>query len=113
MNSLESVPLAYKNTFPFNKLLLIRALKEDCLITSINQYIQNTFTIFHEGLENILKNSKVPIIFILKQSMDPSRLIQKLAKSASMDDKVDIVSLGKGQGDKAQKLIELGMQEGR
>ena len=115
MNSLITVPSPYDKALPFHKLLLIKALKEDCLISCINQYIQQTFKVEKIDIFQILKSisNKTPIIIILKQGVDPLRLIQKIAKTHEMDEKIDIVSLGKGQGEKAQKLIEQAIPEGR
>ena len=115
MDSLSSIPSPYSRSLPFHKLLLLRALREDCLIQNTMQYIRQVIRIATNGTEQVLQESscKDPVIFILKQGVDPLRLIQKLAKNQEMDMKIDIISLGKGQGEKAHRQIEIAAMEGR
>jgi dynein heavy chain len=50
-------------------------------------------------------DSKTPVIFILSQGADPTTSLYKFAKDNNFDDKILGISLGQGQGEKAEKLI--------
>merc|ERR1719261_2066311 len=55
---------------------------------------------------------KTPVIFILSTGADPTAMLYRFAVSMSFQDKLDMISLGQGQGPKASKMLENGMKEG-
>lgn len=54
----------------------------------------------------------MPIIFILSPGMDPMNMIQRLAEDMNYLERMEVVSLGKGQGEKAKRYIEKSLIEG-
>ena len=53
-----------------------------------------------------------PIIFVLSSGADPTNSIFDFARKKGMFDKLKSISLGQGQGKKAEMLIENGKEEG-
>jgi dynein heavy chain len=56
--------------------------------------------------------STTPIIFILSPGADPMSYLFELAKNINMFDKLKILSLGQGQGEKAKENILSGRRNG-
>lgn len=67
-------------------------------------------------LADVYADSKcsVPIIFVLSPGVDPAELLYNFAKSPQFasEQKVEAISLGKGQSDKAKKLMSEGAEKG-
>merc|ERR1719359_736467 len=57
-------------------------------------------------------SEKTPVIFILSSGADPTAMLTRFAATMGFSDKLDMISLGQGQGPKASKLIEQGMRDG-
>lgn len=55
---------------------------------------------------------KTPVIFILSQGADPTTSLYKFAKEKDFDQKLQGISLGQGQGIKAEKLINMAKDKG-
>ena len=97
----------------FQKLILIKLLRPDALITSVNHFIHEVLGVKFLNAAiptlNELYNqslSHTPIIFILSAGSDPTNQLLRYAKeSRGSALHLDIVSLGKGQGPKAEELI--------
>lgn len=53
---------------------------------------------------------KTPIIFVLSQGADPTTQVMKFSKDRKVP--MPVISLGQGQGRKAEKLIQSGKQRG-
>lgn len=103
----------------FEKLMIIKALKEEKLIFAITNYVSNELGkafIESPGISlQLLYNdmsSTVPLIFILSAGSDPFASFQKFATEVNMINKLHAISLGQGQGPIAEKLIEDGKKEG-
>lgn len=103
----------------FEKLMIIRALKEEKLMFAITNYVSTELgKSFIESpvvsLHLMYKDtsSTVPLIFILTPGSDPFVPFQKFATEFGMIDKVHAISLGQGQGPIAKKLIQIGKEKG-
>lgn len=102
---------------PFRKLMIIRAIRPDKLVPSISNFIVDQIGEFYIKpptfeLANIFLDSRniSPLIFVLSAGSDP---LQSLLKFAGTKNKtVDPISLGQGQGPKAEKQIENGIKNG-
>nr|XP_039247972.1 dynein heavy chain 6, axonemal-like [Styela clava] len=97
----------------FQRLMLVKVLRPDMLMSSMRQFvIESVGSKFVMGgkidLTEIYKetNSRSPIIFILSPGTDPSGQLLRFAKEMRGSTlHVDMVSLGRGQGPKAEELI--------
>lgn len=103
----------------FEKLMIIKALKEEKLIFAITNYVSTELGksfIESPGVSlNLLykdTSSTVPLIFILSPGSDPFVSFQKFATEFGMIHNLDAISLGQGQGPIAEKLIKNGMEKG-
>jgi len=57
-------------------------------------------------------NVFTPLIFVLTQGADPTSILLKFAADMDFSDKLNPISLGQGQGVKAEMLIASSMQTG-
>merc|ERR1711988_2097450 len=53
-----------------------------------------------------------PIIFVLSTGADPTPYLFKLARETGFYEKLKVISLGQGQGPKAEALIESAVKDG-
>jgi len=103
----------------FQRLILIKALREDRLQASISSFVSKKLgprfaespTASMDDIYKDLTNS-TPCIFILSKGADPTGMLLRFAKKRNYDDRYSIVSLGQGQGPVAMKLIENGTKSG-
>lgn len=52
-------------------------------------------------------NEHTPCVFVLSPGADPMALLKKYATSVGMESNLDVVSLGKGQGHRAEEVIKV------
>lgn len=55
---------------------------------------------------------KTPLIFILSTGADPTATLLKFAQQKNYGDRLSTISLGQGQGEKADRLIEAAILSG-
>ncbi|OMJ88621.1 hypothetical protein SteCoe_9401 [Stentor coeruleus] len=117
---LHNLPEPFTNISLFHKLMLIKAFREEKLIYSITHFIKKTLgekyvKIPPVTMEEVYSETtkRTPIIFILSQGADPMNMIQRLAVDKKCSDRVDAISLGKGQEERAKRTIERGYREGK
>lgn len=116
----NSVSIDWDTTLSrFEKLMVIKALKEEKLIFAITNYVSielgKSFVESPPVSLNLLyqdTSSTVPLIFILSPGSDPFVSFQKFAAEFGTIDKLHAISLGQGQGPIAEKLIVNGKQKG-
>jgi dynein heavy chain len=97
----------------FKKLILIKLLRPDALVLSIDHFISETlgakFLVATIPTLNDLYNQSLattPIVFILSPGSDPtSQLLRYAKESRGSTLHLEIVSLGQGQGPRAEELI--------
>ncbi len=53
-----------------------------------------------------------PLIFVLSQGADPTSTLIKFSKDKDFNEKLKIISLGQGQGPKAEALINVSKKHG-
>eukprot|EP01063_Lacrimia_lanifica_P030854 TRINITY_DN4987_c0_g4_i2.p1 TRINITY_DN4987_c0_g4~~TRINITY_DN4987_c0_g4_i2.p1 ORF type:complete len:4157 (+),score=1788.38 TRINITY_DN4987_c0_g4_i2:76-12546(+) len=104
----------------FQKLIVLRCLRPDKMMQGVQDFVSE-----HLGeqfikpppfdLEKSYKDSSclTPLIFVLSQGADPFADFMKLANQMRMSGKLDTISLGQGQGPKAERLIKDGVENGR
>jgi len=63
---------------------------------------------------DIFENTQVrtPLIFVLSAGTDPMKDVLAFADSMKMSKRFHAISLGQGQGPRAKKMVETGMQKG-
>ncbi len=97
----------------FQKLILVKLLRPDALIQSIDHFITNVlgakFLVTSVPTLNKLyaqSSANTPIIFILSPGSDPTNQLLRFAKDFRGNTlHLEIVSLGQGQGPKSEELI--------
>ncbi|CEM19434.1 unnamed protein product [Vitrella brassicaformis CCMP3155] len=105
---------------PFQQLLLVKSFREENLLFAVRNFVAAELgKEFVEpppfDLLGAYQDSKniSPIIFVLSPGADPIGYLLKLAKeNGPGEERLHILSLGQGQGVKAERLIELARQEG-
>ncbi|XP_011495537.1 PREDICTED: dynein heavy chain 6, axonemal [Ceratosolen solmsi marchali] len=101
------------------KLMLLKALKEEKLIFGITAYVKkNLGQKFVESpiisLQDLYTDtSKItPLVFVLSTGSDPFSGFLKFARDMEFTEKYQSISLGQGQGPIAEALIKRGCQLG-
>ncbi|CAM9286047.1 unnamed protein product [Ectocarpus sp. 6 AP-2014] len=66
------------------------------------------------GVEEVFMDvdEKTPCVFILSRGADPMALLMKFAASVGMDNQLEVTSLGKGQGPRAEEVIKVARASG-
>ena len=110
----EKLPEPWESKLdPFEKLIVLKALRPD----KLKQGIQNWISLkmgpqFIEAptfkLDKCFKDSSTttPLIFVLSPGSDPVADFNRFAEEMGMSKKSETISLGKGQGEKAEKLAK-------
>jgi len=110
----EKLPEPFESKLdPFEKLIVLKALRSD----KLKQGIQNWIALkmgsqFIEAptfkLDKCFKDSSTttPLIFVLSAGSDPVADFNRYAEEMGMTKKSETISLGKGQGEKAEKLVK-------
>ena len=104
----------------FMRLLIYYTLSKEKMIILIKEYVKTTIgKTFIESPPFDLKASyedssaATPIIFVLSPGADPMSNLMAFAKEREMDgSRFKILSLGQGQGPKAEELIKMGRING-
>ena len=104
---------------PLMRLVFCRVLRADKVVLAIQKYI---LTYMAEkfiipppfDLESSYKDSDpaTPLIFILSTGADPMDELQKFSTKMRMNNKMHPISLGQGQGPRAQALLQSGIERG-
>ena len=103
----------------FQKLLVTRCIRPDRFMLAVQDFVAAKLGgRFIEpppfDLQACYAESRVdaPLIFVLSSGADPMADLLKFAAEVKMLKRFDQVSLGQGQGPKAESLIQLAMDEG-
>jgi dynein heavy chain len=103
----------------FQKLLVIRCIRPDRFMMGTQDFVgAKVGERFIEpppfDLGSCYQESTItaPLIFVLSSGADPMADLLKFCDEAGMMKRFDQVSLGQGQGPKAEKLITLAMERG-
>ena len=110
----EKLPEPWESKLdPFEKLIVLKALRPDKLKQGIQNWISLKMgTQFIEAptfkLDKCFKDSSTttPLIFVLSAGSDPVADFNRFAEEMGMTKKSETISLGKGQGEKAEKLVK-------
>eukprot|EP00903_Cladosiphon_okamuranus_P017642 g16249.t1 len=105
----------------FQKMIVVRALAEANTHGAAADLVE-----YHLGRELIRPSGtaagveevfadvdeKTPCVFILSRGSDPMALLMKFAASMGMENQLELVSLGKGQGPRAEEVIKVARASG-
>jgi len=114
------LPSPFEELSPFARLLFIKITRFPHL-----QMASRVFVASHEvgrliatpkptSLVDVYNDSdaSTPIIFVLSSGADPSELLFRFARDRGMEHKLLTLSLGQGQGERAQTLIREALKNG-
>lgn len=103
----------------FQRLLILKSLRPDRLIHGIQLYICKYLgDEFLESPTNDLSliynktSPTVPFVFILSSGTDPAVELFKLADKLKMIKRMHTISLGQGQGPRAELMIQQSLETG-
>ncbi|XP_054640454.1 dynein axonemal heavy chain 1 isoform X2 [Dunckerocampus dactyliophorus] len=104
----------------FQKLLVLRCLRADCLIQGIQDFVstklgQRFIEPQTSDLAVVFKESSPssPLIFVLSPGTDPASDLYKFADVMHFSKKMSAISLGQGQGPLAEALMRTAMDRGQ
>ena len=103
----------------FQKMLIIRCLKEEKLVFAATDFVASKLgDSFAEAPKVSMidvyndTNKITPCIFVLVSGADPTELLLQLAKSKGYGDRLQVISLGQGQGPRAEAMIDNARESG-
>jgi dynein heavy chain, axonemal len=115
----DDLPDEWNNLISFRKLLILRCLRPDKVTEAmqifITEKLSNKFIEpppFDLPLSFKPSNVRTPLIFVLSAGSDPMKDVLQFADSMKMSKRFNAISLGQGQGPRATKMVETGMQKG-
>ena len=102
----------------FSRLLLVKLFREDKLISSIQSFVSKTLGELYIKPPplNLLEcfadsTPSTPLVFLLSSGSDPKADFDKLAEELEIND-IKSISLGSGQGRRAEEMILKAMKTG-
>jgi len=102
---------------PFKKLLILRTVRPDKLVPAVQAYVEGSLGRKYIepppfDLQGSYNDSSAitPLIFVLSPGSDPMAALLKFSELQKV--RLESLSLGQGQGTKAENLIKEGMQKG-
>jgi len=102
------------------RLLVLRCIRPDKCVPAIQLFVEEQLGRrfiepppfdLHAAFSD--SNVSMPLIFILSTGADPVKGLLAYAEQSDMSDRLDFISLGQGQGPKAERMIQKGKDEGR
>ncbi|KAH0630033.1 hypothetical protein JD844_012597 [Phrynosoma platyrhinos] len=104
----------------FQKLLVLRCLRGDKVTNAMQDFVAaNLGERFIEpqtaNLSVVFKESAAttPLIFVLSPGTDPAADLYKFAEEMKFSKKLSAISLGQGQGPRAEAMMRSGMERGK
>lgn len=101
------------------RLCILRAVRVDKIPEAISNYVVSQLGLPFAtpppfDLQACFTSSSVltPLIFLLSKGSDPTKLFTEFAATSRMEKRVKMLSLGQGQGVKAQRVLEEAAQKG-
>ncbi|CAG0901217.1 unnamed protein product, partial [Cyprideis torosa] len=109
-----------KRLTQFQKMLLLRCLRPDKVVPLVSQFVSSNLgpkfvspPAFDLSKSYADSASTVPLVFILSPGADPMGSLLRFAKEMDYDGEMfQSISLGQGQGPRAEELISKGREEG-
>ncbi|XP_060531534.1 dynein axonemal heavy chain 1-like [Cylas formicarius] len=116
----ESLPHPFNKTFDdFQKMIVLKSLRPDKIKNAMQDFLStNLDQQFIEpqstDLMGMFKESgpTTPLIFVLSAGTDPAADLYKFADRMKFGKRMFSISLGQGQGPRAEKMIQEGLEMG-
>ncbi|XP_038005283.1 dynein heavy chain 1, axonemal [Motacilla alba alba] len=103
----------------FQKLLVLRCLRGDKVTNAMQDFVvRNLDERFIEpqttDLSVVFKesNATTPLVFVLSPGTDPAADLYKFAEEMKFTQKLSAISLGQGQGPRAEAMLHSAMEQG-
>ena len=120
IENFDNIPASFKaHSDQILSLWLTKTLAKDKLCFAVQKFVERNLgkeflcqkVIDIKAMYND-SSCTTPLLFILSVGSDPATDFEKFAQSYKMSNKTVIVSLGQGQGPRAEKAIENGIKNG-
>lgn len=115
----ENFPEPFSDVIDFVSLILLKAIRPDKIIHAVKKfiikYMGKAFVeppAFDLQASYADSNPTTPLVFILSPGSDPMDNLMMFAKEHMMHEKIKSMSLGQGQGPRAEKMIEESLRLG-
>ena len=106
------IPCGFGDVSEFHQLMLIHVLREEkSLIAMVNFVKKNLGEKFVESIRVTMSDiyktidSTTPCVFVLSAGADPTDMLLRFAKEEGFGNRLQVISLGQGQGPHAEALI--------
>jgi len=117
---IDPLPLDWQEKLSdFEKLIVLKAFRPEKIAFAFQLYVlANMGKYYVESNSATMEvvyadtDARTPLIFILSTGADPTQTLLKFAQAKGYGEKLWTISLGQGQGEKADKLIENAIKEG-
>uniref|UniRef100_A0A7S3ZAX1 AAA+ ATPase domain-containing protein n=1 Tax=Lotharella globosa TaxID=91324 RepID=A0A7S3ZAX1_9EUKA len=105
----------------FQKMIIVKVMRPDKMTGTIQNFVMHqkeTGKAFVEPPNFSLVKSfsasrpQTPMVFVLSVGADPAKMLEEFAESKGMKETMRSISLGQGQGPKAEKFISEGIKKG-
>jgi len=96
----------------FQKMIILKIFRDEKILFACNNYVRDSLgqvyvdpqstslADVHEGTDNT-----TPIIFVLSVGADPTGLLMRFAADMKYSSRLNVISLGQGQGENAKRLV--------
>lgn len=119
-DDMHSRPMPWEQRLTaFQQLLVVKCLRENFLtLLARNVVAKELGALYIESPPfNLLScfndsQATMPLIFVLSAGADPTEYLLTLAAEKGYSDRLHFISLGQGQGPKAEQLVKLGWDTG-
>jgi dynein heavy chain len=108
----ESLPGTFDQLDLFKKLLLVRSIRPDKLVPAVQDFVTAKMGVkfvqpplFNLGACYDDSTPLTPLIFVLSPGSDPTAALLQFAEQKEMSSRIQAISLGQGQGPKAEKAL--------
>uniref|UniRef100_W5LYK9 Dynein axonemal heavy chain 1 n=1 Tax=Lepisosteus oculatus TaxID=7918 RepID=W5LYK9_LEPOC len=117
----EALPAEWDSRMDsFQKLLVLRCLRADCLTLGMQDFVsahlgQRFIEPQTADLSAVFRESSpsTPLIFVLSPGTDPAADLYKFAEAMKFSKKLNAISLGQGQGPRAETMMYSAMERGK
>jgi dynein heavy chain len=115
----EALPGAFSEVSPLQRILVLKCLRPDKVMEALQDHVAHrmgeafidppTFDLEQSFSSS---NPTMPLVFVLSTGADPMADLTRFAEQRRMSRKMFSISLGQGQGVKAERMIAEGAEKG-